>query len=300
MAGNCNIKDSVVARKGEANDLLMSASDDQRCGPNLEDILNKVVNKMNKMVTKDDLCGIKDSIIRISDGTIKMEGFIEKLISGHASLLQRIVELEAEISFLNDKIKVYDSTDVNISDSDYMENQGVKNYNPADDGLLGKTKDKLKVCSSKGGGRGNRIIIEGLPFDCEPFEILNELASVLEIPNMSNIRIKYVKKWTSGAGTDEPREMLRICFVNRCDRDKFICKDINIKLRDIGSSARFHGVKIYPDRPFAEREAFKLLLNEAKMRNKTLSNGEAMPYRWVVGHGKLYKIRIRSCGRPVI
>ena len=65
------------------------------------------------------------------------------------------------------------------------------------------------------------------------------------------------------------------------------------------SSARFHGVQIYPDRTFAERESFKLLLNEAKMRNKVLRQSAVHDFKWIVGHGYLLKVSTRCGGKPV-
>ena len=143
--------------------------------------------------------------------------------------------------------------------------------------------------------RGKRIIFEGLPTDCEPIELLNELASVLEIPNMTNIDVNYVKRWISGAGTDRARGILRVCFTESIQGDIFLSKDILNKLCAFDSSDRFHGVRI-----FAERESFKLLLNEAKVRNKDLIKGGVSKYRWLVKHGTLLKVSISCRGRHVI
>ena len=141
--------------------------------------------------------------------------------------------------------------------------------------------------------KGNRIIIEGAPSDLQPLEIINELASVLEIPDLSNIKISYVKRWISGLGTEEERVLLRVCFDNTNDKYKFLSKAISKKLKDIEFSDRFYGVKIYPDRPYAEREHFKLLLNEAMRRNDVLNEGDKQKYIWVVRYGMVIKVRKR-------
>ena len=141
--------------------------------------------------------------------------------------------------------------------------------------------------------KGNRIIIEGAPSDLQPLEIINELASVLEIPDLSNIKISYVKRWIFGLGTEEERVLLRVCFDNVHDKNKFLSKAINKKLKDIEFSDRFYDVEIYPDRPHAEREHFKLLLNEAMRRNVVLNEGDKQKYIWVVRYGMVIKVRKR-------
>ena len=113
---------------------------------------------------------------------------------------------------------------------------------------------------------------------------------------MSNIKLNYVKRWISGAGTDKPRGIMWVCFANRIEGDTFLSKEIINKLSVFESSARFHGVKIFPDRPFAEREYFKLLLKEAKVRNKDLGKGGDRKYKWIVNHGTLLKVRNRFSG----
>ena len=156
---------------------------------------------------------------------------------------------------------------------------------------------KTKVVGTNRRTRGKRVIFEGLPTDSEPIEILKELASVLEIPNISNINVNYVKRWISGAGTDKARGILRVCFTDSFQGDIFLSKDSINKLCAFESSARFYGVKIYPDRSFAERESFKLLLNEAKVRNMDLCKGGASNYRWIIKNGTLIKVRNSFRGR---
>ena len=141
--------------------------------------------------------------------------------------------------------------------------------------------------------RGNRIIIEGIPNDLEPLEIINELANVLELPCVPNKKIRYVKKWICGFGTDHARVLLRVCFDNVYDKNKFLSKAINKQLKNIESSDRFHGVKIYPDRSYAEREHFKILLNEAQRRNVVLMEGGVQEYIWIVSCGMVIKVNKR-------
>ena len=162
-------------------------------------------------------------------------------------------------------------------------------------------RSKGKVKFSPGGGRrGGSIIIERAPDDLAPLEILNELACVLEIPDFSNIKISHVKRWTSGVGTDEERVLMRVSFENVYDTNKFLNKDKNKKLKDTECSDRFHGVKIYLDRTYAQREHFKILLNEAKRRNVVLHEGGNHEYIWIVSRGKVMKVRNRGFGRHVI
>ena len=138
--------------------------------------------------------------------------------------------------------------------------------------------------------RGSRIIIEGIPNDLEPLEIINELTNLLELPCVPNKKIRYVKKWICGFGTEHARVLLRVCFDNVYDKNKFLSKSINKKLKNIESSNMFHGVKIYPDRSYAEREHFKLLLNEAQRRNVDLMEGGVQEYIWIVSCGMVTKV----------
>ena len=59
-------------------------------------------------------------------------------------------------------------------------------------------------------------------------------------------------------------------------------------------------VKIYLDRPHAEREHFKILLNEANRRNAVLSERGDHEYIWVVRNGAVIKVRNKSFGKQAI
>ena len=76
-------------------------------------------------------------------------------------------------------------------------------------------------------------------------------------------------------------------------KNNFLSKAINKQLKNIESSNRFHGVKIYPDRSYAEREHFKILLNEAQRRNVVLMEGGLQEYIWIVSGGMVIKVKKR-------
>ena len=84
-----------------------------------------------------------------------------------------------------------------------------------------------------------------------------------------------------------------MCFDNVYDKNKFLSKAINKQLKNIESSNRFNGVKIYPDHSYAEREHFKILLNEAQRRNVVLMEGGVQEYIWIVSCGMVIKVKKR-------
>ena len=228
-------------------------------------------------------------------------------------MLSRIEALETEISIQREKIKAFDFMAV-YSAKEFSKEYSVNDMETAENMLAGESNEEQIVVSNDNGfenrvaseenvfrnkSKGKRIIIESLPCDDDPMDIFYELASVLEIPNMSQVKINYYKSWVSKAGTERSKVILRVSFANYSDKLKFISKDISNKLSKIESSARFHGVQIYPDRTFAERESFKLLLNEAKLRNKVLRQTAVYDYRWIVDQGILIKVNTRFGGKPV-
>ena len=78
------------------------------------------------------------------------------------------------------------------------------------------------------------------------------------------------------------------------DKYKFVNKTVNKKLKEMESSSRFHGIKIYPDWSYADREHFKILLREAERRNVELQvNNDQCRIR-VVSGGRVLNVRNRN------
>ena len=59
------------------------------------------------------------------------------------------------------------------------------------------------------------------------------------------------------------------------------------------SSCRYHGIKIYPDRSYADREHFKILLREAERRNVELQMNNDQSRIWVVRGSRVINDRNR-------
>ena len=262
--------------------------------------------------SKDDMIKSKDDM-KTSWKDIK--DLCDSLMDKILLLSRRVLALETESEYLRGQIKDFEDMSY-IGSKDFIDTQIDSIVKPLEVRLLTritKIEDKYNTSScvqdvlstteisskgkensvSDGSERGNRIIIEGVPNDLEPLEIINELASVLEIPDMSNKKISYVKQWISGLGTEHARVILRVCFNNVNDKNKFLSKELIKKLKNIESSNRFHGVKIYPDRSYAEREHFKLLLNEAKRKNVVLKEGGVNKHIWIVSRGMVIKVKKR-------
>ena len=110
---------------------------------------------------------------------------------------------------------------------------------------------------------------------------------------MSDSKINYTKKWVTGAGTDMARVMIRVGCINSQEKCKFTNKTTYEKLKSLESSSRFYGIKIYPDRSYAEREHFKILLSEADRRNEVLQTNGDQCSIWVVRGNRVLKVKKR-------
>ena len=298
MANITDTKESLHESDEEGEMFASAAFDKQIYHPTSVDILNSINNLsevMSKFTTREFVC---NKLYQVWQGIEKLTNSIAGVAQNYERLVKIINALQTQLDQYKDKTKEFYSTDVYSDNENLDKHIGYGKNLAEEEEYVSETKPKMFGVKRK--FRGKRIIFEGLPTDCEPIELLKELASVLEIPNMTNIDVNYVKRWISGAGTDRARGILRVCFTESIQGDIFLSKDILNKLCAFDSSARFHGVKIFPDRPFAERESFKLLLNEAKVRNKDLIKGGVSKYRWLVKHGTLIKVSNSCRGRHVI
>ena len=272
-------------------------------------ILESVLHISRNMATKKDVCETMNEMKML---IVKMRDIIDELDSEVAQLVHRVQILEAELVVFRDKIKNVEAMAAFV-DKEQMDNyiisitklteeRLVSRINVIEQKYNGRGRPNIPIVYSKGKDfdgrkRGNVVMFEGIPLESDPVEIMKELASVLEVPNISETKINYVKRWISGEGTFEPKVLMKIGFTNGHDKDMFISKATKKKLNDLEPSARFFGVKIYPDRSYAERVYFKFLLNEVNKKNEDLKFGGEQRYIWVVSRGRVIKVINKKCGR---
>ena len=202
---------------------------------------NKMVVEMRDL-TRDAIKSKNEMKISWKEIKDLCDSLMDKIII----LSRKVVTLEADSEYLRGQIKDFEDMS-DFGSKEFIDTQIDSIVKPLEERLLNRImkiegKYNTGLCaqgalkssevSSKGNEnsvtdgseRGNRIIIEGIPNDLEPLEIINELASVLEISDMSNKKISYVKQWISGLGTEHARVILRVCFNNVNDKNKFLSK----------------------------------------------------------------------------
>ena len=133
--------------------------------------------------------------------------------------------------------------------------------------------------------RQNNMIIENAPEQDDSKELVLELASFLDIEDITRESFSFVSKWKAKRSN---KSMVCVAFKVGDDKKKFLKKENYEKIGNIQSGVKFHGCKLYHDRSPIERTQHKEQIAEAQMLNSSLPPTD--PYHFVVRLGRVVKV----------
>ena len=264
-------------------------------------LLDALMSLSRDMATKEHLDNMTaatkkgmDDMLCLFHGLLKK--YVDELSGEIVKLVQQQQFFETEINELRDRLNKFENMPV-FSDRMSLDNHIISTMKSTEERIVNRIKSSESNHRVKVSGRGfrdNKIILEGISEHVDHKEFIRDLSSALEITDMSDNKINYMMKWTTGADTDNTRVLVRVGFSDPRDKFMFVNKEVKRKLKEFETSSRFHGIKIYQDRSYADREHFKTLLSEAERRNVELQRNNDHSRIWVVCGSKVINVRNRN------